>query len=98
MPRRIYVYTEASTHIINPDDMTVRRVPGTGLGLLPDVDLPPTVVADLRRDHEELVLWRLPDPKVGERMDMLIQVRSDNFVTRRSTTVVRDVREVWGEE
>lgn len=100
MPRRIYVYTEASVHIIDPDGLTVRRVPGKGLGLIPpdaEDDLG-VMVSALRRDHEELILWKMPNPQVGERMDMLVQVRNDNIITARQTTIVTDVREVWGDE
>jgi hypothetical protein len=70
------VYLRTGTQVI--------RLPRRAQNLAPKVD--PSV--DLRRDGEALTVLRAGEPVLGERWELLIQLREDGVPTMRSTTPV----------
>jgi hypothetical protein len=86
------VTTETSVHLIDYDNMMVTRLPGEGGPAVPH--LPPPTVSDLRKDAEALPLLEVPEPVVGERLPLYVQIRDDGVPTIRLTTYVQAVEKV----
>lgn len=89
---RWQVTTETSVYLLDLDDRRITRVPDAGAGPPPGLDAPP--IAALRRDHEPVPLLSLISCTIGEPMRMLIDVRRDGVGTLRTTTIVRQLREL----
>ena len=80
--RGVYlVRTTASRYLISLDLNIVRRHPNAG---------PPTVVASLRRDHEQLDLLAIYECTVGLEMELIVDLHISDvpFTLRRSMPVV----------
>lgn len=73
------VITLNATYDIDMQSMKVTRLPQDGAG-------------QLRRDAEELTLYSVPNPVIGERMALWIQVREDGIPTLRDTSPVTEVQ------
>lgn len=86
------VITETSVHLIDYDQMTVTRLPGQGGPAVPD--LPEPSVSTLRKDAEAIPLLEAPDPVVGERCLLFLQIRDDGIPTQRLTTFVQAIEPV----
>jgi len=75
------VRTTASRYVISLDRNVVVRFPNTG---------PPTEVAALRRDHDQIHLLAVEDATVGRPMILVLDLHLPNvpFTLRRSMDVV----------
>lgn len=69
-------------YMLNPNTMTVCRYNSGHEG-----------ATELRRDGEEIKLLEWPDIDLDKPLVMLLQVRSDDVVTVRSTTPVIQIKE-----
>lgn len=83
------VTTETSAYLVDFTNMTATRLPGDGGGCLPD--LPEATVSDLRKDTQPIPMLRVPNPVVGQRMELWLQIRDDGVPTYRHTTFVRSI-------
>jgi hypothetical protein len=70
----------------------VTRVPDAGAGN-PD-GLPPIATSSLRRDYEPVALLRVLHCELGAPMQLVLDIRRDGIPTLRTTTCVRDLREL----
>lgn len=73
------VVTLNATYDIDMSAMKVTRLPSGGAG-------------QMRRDAEELHLYSVPNPVVGERMQLWVQVREDGIPTFRDTSQVKEIQ------
>jgi hypothetical protein len=76
------VVTLNATYVIDLEHMKVLRLP----------DKNAQGALEMRRDAEEVTLYEVPTPIIGERMEMLIQVREDGLPTLRSTSQVTEIQ------
>ena len=88
--------TETSRYVLDLDAGTARRIPGEGLGGVPGLIAP--VVTDLRGDCGPVPLIEVAQAVVGASMVLLLQLRDDDVVTVRVTSVVRAIRPLGGED
>lgn len=86
------VTTETSSYLIDFTNMTATRMPGDGGGCLPG--LPEATVSTLRKDTEPIPMLRVPNPVVGERMELWLAIREDGTPTYRPTTYVRSIEPI----
>lgn len=76
------IVTLNATYLIDLEHMKVMRLSQAGA---PDAH-------EMRRDAEEVKLYTVPTPIIGERMEMWIQVREDGQPTLRSTSQVTEIQ------
>ena len=86
------ITTETSVYVLDLDDQLATRVPDAGAGATPG--LPGVPISSLRRDHEPIRLVELVQCRVGVPLRLLLDVRRDGIYTERTSTVVREVREL----
>ena len=86
------VTTETSTYLLDLDGQRIIRVPDTGAGSQGGEGQ--IRVAALRRDHESIPLLRLISCEIGAPMQMLLDVRGDGVATLRTTTIIRELRQL----
>lgn len=84
------IRTTSSRYLISLDLSVVRRFPGDGS---------PTVVAALRRDHDQIDLLAIKEATVGRPMILIVDLHLPNvpFTLRRSMDVV-SIRRLSDEE
>lgn len=83
------VLTETSRYVLDLDSGTAQRFPGARYGIAPGAG---PDVADLRGDGLSIPLLEVRRAVVGESMILLLQLRDDDVVTVRTTTLVRSIR------
>lgn len=87
------VVTETATYVIDQIAETVIRYPGEGGGPVPG--LPEPEVSSLRRDREPMRLVGIATPRVGDRMELLLDLGlASGDMTIRTTTYVRSISEL----
>ena len=84
------VITQTSRYVLDLDSGTAQRTPGEGLSITPG-DLGPDM-ANLRGDGLPVPLLEVIRAVVGDSMILLLQLRDDDVVTVRTTTLVRSMR------
>lgn len=84
------VTTETSSYIVNLTENTVTRIPGD-LATPPLTDI---ITATLRRDNTTVPLLMLRLCRVGEPMQLLLDIRGDGIPTLRTTTIVQSIEPI----
>jgi hypothetical protein len=90
------VSTETSVYLLDLDARRVTRVPDAGAGPPPGLTALP--ISSLRGDHQSVPLLELISCAMRRPMRMLIDLRRDGICTLRTTTVVRQLRELTADD
>lgn len=86
---RWHVVTETSRYVVDLDERTLTRLPGSASGAAPG--RAPVELADLRGDHTEIQLLTLVQCQLHRSMVLLIEADDTDGPRFRLTTMVRAI-------